>query len=595
MQERQRLEGVWKEFQRWMPMEQIFRLSFLLAFAWYYGDRKVILSSSGAMTLDTLEKSLSDIQGYDVRVAIRRQAENVNWQMLEKQEVHRLLVEELDIFSEYYEHGGIPRKMFSILLDLAGTGGKYAVTPPDVRKLTADLLGGRKVRKLADLCCGGAGLGLELWDRLRQRNPEISFHGEDCDRDLCDMACLHYYAYGVPAGEIEEKDVLVIPDPGENQMYDMIMMDVPRGRNITEEFDYRDPRLPFFSKKKIYTDWIFIQDALYRLNRDGTAAVIVTAGALIRKNEEKLREQIIVNDWLEAVITLPNNLYPKDHTGTELLIFNKNKYRKGKTIFIDISRYCRQTGRNFSEISEEGIRLAEKAFWKFEEISEVSAVCDRKQIAGNGYSFKPIQYIRHEGEMEPGTGIRLGDIAQIVRGAQILKKEDQRDDGEAYFINIKDIQNNQVLYEQADRIIRQSSVCKEKFRIRQDDILLTSKGTVLKAAVIAEEPPESYISGNITLIRTDQKKYDPYVLFEYLISAQGQIALERIQSGTTIRILSNANLQELMVPDYKLISMKKIGEQLKKNQVTYYRDLREAEKRFTKEKNRLLEEMEDLR
>ena len=113
------------------------------------------------------------------------------------------------------------------------------------------------------------------------------------------------------------------------------------------------------------------------------------------------------------------------------------------------------------------------------------------------------------------------------------------------FINIKDIQNARLEFGQADRIQRTSSVCKAKFRISKDDILLTSKGAVLKAAIVEANPPEAYISGNITMIRVDQRKYDPYVLFEFLISEQGQIALERIQSGTTIRIISNASLQTL--------------------------------------------------
>ena len=109
---------------------------------------------------------------------------------------------------------------------------------------------------------------------------------------------------------------------------------------------------------------------MYRLSEHGSAAVIVTPGSLIRRNEVSLREQIVVNDWLEAVITFPNNLYPKDHTGRELLIFNKAKKRKGKTIFLDISGYCQRTGRNVHSLTEEGIKLAKKVFDSAEQIPE---------------------------------------------------------------------------------------------------------------------------------------------------------------------------------------------------------------------------------
>ena len=96
------------------------------------------------------------------------------------------------------------------------------------------------------------------------------------------------------------------------------------------------------------------------------------------------------------------------------------------------------------------------------------------------------------------------------------------------------------------------------------------------------------------MIRVDQRKYDPYVLFEFLISEQGQIALERIQSGTTIRIISNASLQTLKVPNYDLARMKQIGGQLRRNQERYYREITEATTRFQKERGRLLDELEEL-
>ena len=96
------------------------------------------------------------------------------------------------------------------------------------------------------------------------------------------------------------------------------------------------------------------------------------------------------------------------------------------------------------------------------------------------------------------------------------------------------------------------------------------------------------------MIRVDQRKYDPYVLFEFLISEQGQIALERIQSWTTIRIISNASLQTLKVPNYDLARMKQIGGQLRRNQERYYREITEATTRFQKERGRLLDELEEL-
>lgn len=400
----------------------------------------------------------------------------------------------------------------------------------------------------------------------------------------------------MPDGEIEERDILTIPDTAESQSYDIIVLDIPRGQNVTEVYDEKDPRLLCFNKKNIYSDWIFIQDVLYRLKKTGTAAVLVTPGALTRVNEEILREQIVVNDWLEAVITLPENLYSKYYAGTELLIFNKDKEssRKGKVIFIDISKEFKRQGRRTVEITEAGLLQVREIFVHSWEVKGVSAVCSREQIQKNQYSFKPSQYIQQEDEWEFVSELVLEDIAQITRGAQVPKRADVVEDGDVYFLNIKDIQEKRIQYEGADKVRSTNSVCKGKYRIQKDDILITSKGTALKLAIVEDYSPEAYISGNLTLIRVNPEKYHPYVLFEYLNSRQGQISLERIQSGTTIRILSNASLQKLKIPEYHLEKMREIGKELKENQTVFYREKYMLEKQYENKRKHLLKELEVL-
>ena len=544
----QRIEEIWRELKRKVPLEQIFYLSLVLAFC--QNQRK----EKGKITQAGVKEVLERIQGYNLRVAFTRIFQFIRWEILDDKDIEEMFQIEVSLFREYLEKGGKLSELFQMIFAQAGKWDVYAPTPTEVRKLIVDILGFHKAHRIADFCCGGAGLGLELWKRLTIRNKEVSFHGEELNRNLCDAAQLYFSAYEVPDGEIEERDILTIPDTAESQSYDIIVLDIPRGQNVTEVYDEKDPRLLCFNKKNIYSDWIFIQDVLYRLKKTGTAAVLVTPGALTRVNEEILREQIVVNDWLEAVITLPENLYSKYYAGTELLIFNKDKEssRKGKVIFIDISKEFKRQGRRTVEITEAGLLQVREIFVHSWEVKGVSAVCSREQIQKNQYSFKPSQYIQQEDEWEFVSELVLEDIAQITRGAQVPKRADVVEDGDVYFLNIKDIQEKRIQYEGADKVRSTNSVCKGKYRIQKDDILITSKGTALKLAIVEDYSPEAYISGNLTLIRVNPEKYHPYVLFEYLNSRQGQISLERIQSGTTIRILSNASLQKLKIPEYHL-------------------------------------------
>lgn len=586
----QRIEEIWRELKRKVPLEQIFYLSLVLAFC--QNQRK----EKGKITQAGVKEVLERIQGYNLRVAFTRIFQFIRWEILDDKDIEEMFQIEVSLFREYLEKGGKLSELFQMIFAQAGKWDVYAPTPTEVRKLIVDILGFHKAHRIADFCCGGAGLGLELWKRLTIRNKEVSFHGEELNRNLCDAAQLYFSAYEVPDGEIEERDILTIPDTAESQSYDIIVLDIPRGQNVTEVYDEKDPRLLCFNKKNIYSDWIFIQDVLYRLKKTGTAAVLVTPGALTRVNEEILREQIVVNDWLEAVITLPENLYSKYYAGTELLIFNKDKEssRKGKVIFIDISKEFKRQGRRTVEITEAGLLQVREIFVHSWEVKGVSAVCSREQIQKNQYSFKPSQYIQQEDEWEFVSELVLEDIAQITRGAQVPKRADVVEDGDVYFLNIKDIQEKRIQYEGADKVRSTNSVCKGKYRIQKDDILITSKGTALKLAIVEDYSPEAYISGNLTLIRVNPEKYHPYVLFEYLNSRQGQISLERIQSGTTIRILSNASLQKLKIPEYHLEKMREIGKELKENQTVFYREKYKLEKQYENKRKHLLKELEVL-
>ena len=586
----QRIEEIWRELKRKVPLEQIFYLSLVLAFC--QNQRK----EKGKITQAGVKEVLERIQGYNLRVAFTRIFQFIRWEILDDKDIEEMFQIEVSLFREYLEKGGKLSELFQMIFAQAGKWDVYAPTPTEVRKLIVDILGFHKAHRIADFCCGGAGLGLELWKRLTIRNKEVRFHGEELNRNLCDAAQLYFSAYEVPDGEIEERDILTIPDTAESQSYDIIVLDIPRGQNVTEVYDEKDPRLLCFNKKNIYSDWIFIQDVLYRLKKTGTAAVLVTPGALTRVNEEILREQIVVNDWLEAVITLPENLYSKYYAGTELLIFNKDKEssRKGKVIFIDISKEFKRQGRRTVEITEAGLLQVREIFVHSWEVNGVSAVCSREQIQKNQYSFKPSQYIQQEDEWEFVSELVLEDIAQITRGAQVPKRADVVEDGDVYFLNIKDIQEKRIQYEGADKVRSTNSVCKGKYRIQKDDILITSKGTALKLAIVEDYSPEAYISGNLTLIRVNPEKYHPYVLFEYLNSRQGQISLERIQSGTTIRILSNASLQKLKIPEYHLEKMREIGKELKENQTVFYREKYMLEKQYENKRKHLLKELEVL-
>lgn len=594
---KKRIERIWNKLEKKFTDEQAFYLLLMLLFSSYF-EHKLIGQDHD---VNLSEEDFSNLFK-QVHPAAKRFAERVDWKTIDCDlEVQETIQEVRRAFANFILEQNIVHAeeqqlimdkfdaLISIILEFAENRGLFVATPSSIVHLITKLLRESKPGSIADFCSGSAAVGLKLWEHYSKNDSVRFLYCTDIDSILCDIATTNLCAHGVQACKVEQRDLLAKPQKDHPKLFDVLVMDIPRGRNKSLSNYDNDPRISDTKISNIYSDWIFIQDALYHLSNQGQAMILATTSTLIRANEKPLREEIILKDWLEAVITLPPNLYSNTRTGTELLILNKKKRaeRQGKILFIDISKYYYRQQRNAYAISGEGLQYACDSFLNYKEIEGISAIRETSMLSSNTCSFKPLQYIQQRSELHDRKSVRLEDISKIVRGAQVPSVNDSTENGDAYFINIKDIRDGRIMYETADRIIPAHPAYREKFRIWEDDILITSKGTTIKMTIVENNPPLAFISGNITIIRVDKCKYDPYVLFEYLNSETGQVDLDRIQSGTTIKILSNGNLKSLQIPSFELIKMQEVGKQLKDNRHEFFRMWRELINNYQKKKKEL--------
>lgn len=535
-----------------------------------------------------------DAADYDLKESVLRFSEEIDWAALEAEEEQKRALSQLEywcmlLLKEEEKYG--LNQLIGEILDLAASESIYSDTPESIRKLLTELFRNHPVESMGDFCSGAGLLGMELWKEAFSGKEEIAYCGIDENETYCDLNRIFSFLQGVSRAEIIQKDLRLPPSGEPGKRFDFIVMDMPRGANLCEYYRADDVRIPGFDKKKIYTDWLLMEDVLYHLKENGYAAVLATTGALIRSNEKLLRRQVIVRDWLEAVITLPANLYHDSGIAAELLIFHKNKKHgfQEKIWFLDISSRFAADKKGRCRVSEEGIELAVKGWKNQTELPGVSRLIERGEIDSDTYSLKPLHYVASERECWERDALLLSEVAELKRGAQVLTKKNGSMEGEACFINVKDIQQGRILYETAERISEGHPAFRDKFRIQEDDILITSKGTILKMAVVEKEPPLAFITGNITLIRVDASRYNAYVLLSYLDSKEGRMALEKIQSGTTIRILNNSNLSKLRVPKISLDRQEAIGRALKNGRENYWMERKRLEQSYTEETDHLIQ------
>jgi type I restriction enzyme M protein len=135
-------------------------------------------------------------------------------------------------------------------------------------------------------------------------------------------------------------------------------------------------------------------------------------------SEGRIREQIIKNDLLEAVIGLPPKLFYGTGIPAAILIFNRNKpeNKKGKILIIDAERDFLE-GKNQNTLRKQDIDKIIKAYDQYQNIEKYARVVDTKEIEENEYNLNVGRYIDGNEEQEQI------DVTQVWIDLQTLEKD----------------------------------------------------------------------------------------------------------------------------------------------------------------------------
>ncbi len=455
------------------------------------------------------------------------------------------------------------------------------LTPKFVRMLIAKLAAQRSVSQITDLCSGTFLLGLETWNEMGKNNA-VKCYGEEINSYFCAISRLLLFLCDVETFTIKEQDVIKYnPDKMTSQASKVIVADLPLVGNRTISVPDKDS---FLSEKKrtLYADWMITYKILQQLNSGERAFLLVTKGALVRENEYFLRKHFIDGDCVDVVITLPSSIYPNYNLPMNLLIFEKGRSeeRRGKVLFIDLNQ------KADADLADNIIEQISRMFYEYKAEETFARIVNCEEIVSKDYTLNPQMYLFDEGVLNGQLSVR--DVACVTRGIQDLSGNRTTNSKERYLLNVRDIQEGEIIYETAEVIKGGNPLWEEKFLVKEDDIIITAKGATMKLAIVPPNPHPAYISGNLMIVRVNTDSYSPYVLYEYLLSEKGQLALSLIQTGTTIRVLGTKKMEQLKIPEYECETVRMIGDGLKLATLQYRQALQDANSKFKLKKEELL-------
>ena len=331
----------------------------------------------------------------------------------------------IDAFGDAYEF------LMGMYASNAGKSGGEFFTPQEVSELLTRLAvnGKTSVNKVYDPACGSGSLLLKAakvlgWDNVRQ-----GFYGQEINLTTYNLCRINMFLHdiGYEKFDIRNGDTLTDPAHWDDEPFEAIVSNPPY--SIKWEGDanpvlINDPRFAPAGvlAPKSKADLAFVMHALAWLAPNGTAAIVSFPGIMYRGGaEQKIRQYLVDNNFVEAVIQLPDNLFFGTSIATCILVLKKGK-RDNSVLFIDATKECVKVTNN-NKLTDANIANVLKAFADRQTVKHFAALVPHEDIAAQDYNLSVSTYVEQEDTREKIDIVQLeAELEEIVKRENELRK-----------------------------------------------------------------------------------------------------------------------------------------------------------------------------
>ncbi|WP_314870225.1 type I restriction-modification system subunit M [Aggregatibacter kilianii] len=334
----------------------------------------------------------------------------------------------IDLFGDAYEF------LISNYAANAGKSGGEFFTPQCVSKLIARLAlyGQDKVNKIYDPAAGSGSLLLQAKKQFDEHIIEEGFFGQEINHTTYNLARMNMFLHNINYDkfDIALGNTLMNPQFGDDKPFDAIVSNPPYS---VKWIGSDDPTLINDERfapagvlaPKSKADFAFILHALSYLSAKGRAAIVSFPGIFYRGGaEQKIRQYLVNNNFVETVIALAPNLFFGTSIAVNILVLSKHK-TDTKTQFIDASGLFKPATNN-NLLEEEHIEQILKLFADKEDVPHLAKSVSNDEIANeeNNYNLAVSSYVEPKDTREVIDIDKLNaEIKQTVANIDRLRAE----------------------------------------------------------------------------------------------------------------------------------------------------------------------------
>lgn len=332
----------------------------------------------------------------------------------------------IDAFGDAYEF------LMGMYASNAGKSGGEYYTPQEVSNLLTRLavVGKTSVNKVYDPACGSGSLLLQAIKVLGKENIKQGFFGQEKNITTYNLCRINMFLHDVDFDKfnIACEDTLMAPQHWDDQPFDVIVSNPPY--SIKWEGDdnpllINDQR---FSPAGVLApkgkaDLAFIMHSLSWLSTNGTASIVCFPGIMYRGGaEQKIRKYMVDNNYVDAVIQLPDNLFFGTSIATCIMVLKKSK-KDSNIAFIDASKeFLKVTNNN--KLTEENISNIVKAYTDREDKQYMVKVASYDDVKANNFNLSVSTYVEQEDTREEIDINKVNaELEEIVAKENKLREE----------------------------------------------------------------------------------------------------------------------------------------------------------------------------
>lgn len=286
----------------------------------------------------------------------------------------------------------------------AGKKAGEFYTPHKVSKLLAKLAAPKPGSRVCDPSCGSGGLLIEAAREIGAKN--FALFGEEVNGGTWALARMNMFLHGMDGARIEWCDTLNSPMLVENDRlmkFNVVVANPPFSLDKWgAEHASDDPYKRFIRgvPPKSKGDWAFILNMIERaLAKEGRVAVVVPHGVLFRGGAEgRIRQKLIEENMLDAVVGLPANLFPSTSIPVAILVFDRAREKGGVNedrkdiVFVDASREF-QSGKNQNTLLDEHMAKIISSYKTRKEMDKYAYVAAFDEIKENDFNLNIPRYV----------------------------------------------------------------------------------------------------------------------------------------------------------------------------------------------------------